>query len=162
MAVTGTLPGSTAIVLDVNGSMNTVISGKSELCRYEAAAALGVLVRGLAPSCRVFVYNDKCYEVANLKGLGLLDVIKQAVRGGTNTALALATVQRACPKLDRMILLTDEQSNDGIHRNWATHGYLINVAPYKPGLSLSGGWVRINGWSEKVVDWMQYHEQGGM
>lgn len=162
LAVTGSLPGATAIVLDVSGSMNTTISDKGELCRYEVAAALAVLVRGLAPSCRVFVYNDKCYEVANIKGLGLLDVIKQTVCGGTNTALALAFVQQACPKLDRMILLTDEQSHDGMYRNWATHGYLINVAPYKPGLDLIGGWVRINGWSEKVVDWFQYHEQGGM
>ena len=158
LAVVGSLSGTTALVLDVSGSMGTVLSGKGELQRYEAAAALAVLIRGISKDCRIFVYNDCCAEVPNIKGLGLLDTIKNSVSGGTNTQAALMLVQRLCPKVDRVILLTDEQASDGIHPLWAKHGYIINVAPYKPGLVTSTGWVRINGWSERVIDWIQLHE----
>lgn len=158
MAVEGTLFGETVIVLDVSGSMNEAISGKGTLLRYEAAAALAVLVRGLSKSCRVFTYDSSCREVANLKGLGLLDAIKKRVGGGTDTKAALQAVQRLCPDRDRVILLTDEQSSDGMHRAWAKHSYIINVAPYKPGLETGGQWVRINGWSERIIDWIRLHE----
>ncbi len=158
LAVAGELSGSTALVLDVSGSMNTAISDKGTLLRYEAAGALAVLVRGLSKSCRVFVYNDRCYEVANLKGLGLIDAVKSKVGGSTMTAASLAAVQKACPSVDRVILLTDEQAHDGIHPLWSKHGYIVNVAPHKPGLETGSGWVRVNGWSERIIDYIKIHE----
>lgn len=159
LAVDGELKGSTAIVLDVSGSMDAAISDKGTLLRYEAAAALAVLVRGISKSCRVFTYDTHCREVANLKGLGLLDAIKQQVGGSTMTAAALRHVNTLCPALDRVILLTDEQAHDGIHPLWAKYGYIINVAPHAPGLDTGGKWVRINGWSERVIDWIRLHEK---
>lgn len=38
--------------------------------------------------------------------------------------------------------------------------YIINVAPYAPGLDTSGGWTRVNGWSDRIVDWISYEETG--
>jgi hypothetical protein len=57
-----------------------------------------------------------------------------------------------------VVLITDEQAHDGIIHPWTAHSYVINVAPYKPGLSTDGGWVRINGWSERAIEWMAIHE----
>jgi hypothetical protein len=54
----------------------------------------------------------------------------------------------------RLVVITDEQSHDGTIHPWAKHSYIINVAPYQPGLVTHGGWHRINGWSERIVDWM--------
>lgn len=159
-AVTGELPGKTAIVLDVSGSMDETISRKGTLLRYEAAAALAILVRGMARQCRIFVYSTDCVEVANLRGLGVLDAVRQHVGGGTNTQLAVQSVNAAFPDMERMILLTDEQAHDGLCAPVAKQAYLINVAPYKPGLELGGKWVRINGWSERVVEWIVAHEAG--
>lgn len=162
LAVSGELPGSTALLLDVSRSMVAAISNKGELKRYETAAALAVLVRGLSKSCRIFAYATNMGELANIKGLGLIDAVKhgmQTLGGSTNTEAALRLLQEKCPSVDRVILLTDEQAHDGIHRLWAKHGYIINVAPYQPGLETTGGWVRINGWSERIMDWILAHEQ---
>jgi hypothetical protein len=161
LAVSGELPGSTALLLDVSGSMDAAISEKGELKRYETAVALAVLVRGLSKSCRIFAYATVTAEIVDSKGLGMMDAVKhgmQTLGGSTNTAAALQYLQEKCPSVDRVILLTDEQSHDGIHRLWAKHGYIINVAPYAPGLETPGGWVRINGWSERVIDWVRAHE----
>jgi hypothetical protein len=158
LAVTGELSGSTALVIDVSGSMDAALSDKGTLLRYEAAAALAVLVRGLSKSCRVFTYSQDCHEIPNLKGLGLLDHVRKQMHGSTYTAAALAIVQKACPKADRVILLTDEQAHDWIHPAWAPHSYIVNVAPYKPRLETGGQWVRIYGWSERLIDWIQIHE----
>lgn len=162
VAVEGELAGSTALLLDVSGSMDAAISNKGELKRYETAAALAVLVRGLSKSCRIFAYATSMAEIVNIKGLGLIAAVKRGMQrlgGSTNTAQALANLQIKCPTVDRVILLTDEQAHDGIHPLWATHGYIINVAPYAPGLETNGQWVRINGWSERVIDWIRLHEQ---
>lgn len=161
VAVEGELAGSTALLLDVSGSMDAAISNKGELKRYETAAALAVLVRGLSKSCRVFCYATNVGEIANIKGLGLIDAVKhgmQTLGGSTNTDAALTHLERICPSVDRVILLTDEQAHDGIHRLWSQYGYIINVAPYQPGLETPGGWVRINGWSERIIDWIRLHE----
>ena len=160
LAVTGSLPGETAIVLDVSGSMEEAISKKSQLTRWEAAAALAVLIRGLSRNCRVFSYDSNCREVPNVRGLSLISEIRTRVGGGTNTRFALEKVHQHMPHAHRVILVTDEQAHDGIYPLWAEYGYIINVAPYKPSLETTGGWVRINGWSERVVDWMQLHEGG--
>lgn len=161
LAVTGTLLGSTVIVIDVSGSMDAPLSNKGTLTRWEAAAALAVLVRGLAPSCRVFTYSDTLIEIGNLKGLGLIERIGKQVHGGTQTEAAIKLVNQLCPGVDRMILLTDEQAHDGLCTSIAPKAYVINVAPYKPGLELGGSWVRINGFSERVVEWIQLQEQEG-
>ncbi len=160
-AIEGELSGSTALLLDVSGSMDAPISNKGELKRYETAAALAVLVRGLAPSCRIFAYATSMAEMVNIKGLGLIDAVKQGMQtlgGSTNTAAALKILQTKCPSIDRVILLTDEQAHDGIHPAWANHSYIINVAPYQPGLETGGRWVRINGWSERIIDWIKANE----
>jgi hypothetical protein len=39
-------------------------------------------------------------------------------------------------------------------------GYLMNVAPYAPALDTSGRWTRINGWSERVLDFISWDETG--
>lgn len=159
-AIHGELEGSTAVVVDVSGSMMDALSGKGEMQRWEAAAGLAVLLRKLCYSCRVFTYNDRLMEVAGLRGLGLVETIKQHIGGGTRTAAALQRVQSLCPTLRRIILITDEQASDGMIQNWAEHGYVINVAPYQPGLESSRyGWTRINGWSERVVEWIAEQER---
>lgn len=33
------------------------------------------------------------------------------------------------------------------------HGFIINVAPYEHGVQ-NGRWTRIDGWSEKVIDYI--------
>ena len=57
-------------------------------------------------------------------------------------------------KLERLIVITDEQSHDGILPAWTAKAYVVNVAPYKRWLSYDNGWTHIDGWSERVVDYI--------
>ncbi len=153
------LPGTTVLVVDVSGSMDDRLSAKSEMTRLDAAGALAVLLREVCASVRVFTFSTMLAEVPNLRGLGLIDaIIHSQQHGGTYLAQALNTVRVQAPKVDRIIVVTDEQSHDGGVVPWAASASIINVAPYKPGLDTSGGWNRINGWSERVVDWLRLAE----
>lgn len=157
--VEGELKGSSVLLIDVSGSMNSPLSKKGTMMLYEAAAALAVLVRGVSKSCRVFAYNDQLMEVANLRGLALVDGIRRLVRGGTRTASAVSEVNKRIGEgIDRFILITDEQAHDGLIQPKAKQGYLINVGPYAPALDLEGRWIRFTGWSERVVEWIQLEE----
>lgn len=160
-AIEGRLDGDTILVVDVSGSMNVPLSAKSQMTRMEAAGALAVLIREITPACRVFTFSGRLEEVGNYHGLPLLDgIVGSQPHGATHLAAALEHLQPRI-KAHRIVVVTDEQTHDGITPSWAPHGYIINVAPYKPGLDTSGGWTRINGFSERVVEWMAAGESGG-
>ena len=55
-------------------------------------------------------------------------------------------------ELDRLIVITDEQSHDGILQAWGPRAYVVNVARYKHGISYGNGWTHVDGWSERIVD----------
>jgi len=153
------LPGATVLVVDVSGSMEMALSAKSAMQRLDAAGCLAVILREVSESLRVFSFSNAVVEVANHRGLALSHAVAESQRhGGTELRAALEAVRKAIPNAHRVIVITDEQSQDGIAPAWAPHSYLINVAPYKPGLDTSQGWTRINGWSDRVVDWILMEE----
>lgn len=161
----GKLRGLTVLLVDCSGSMTQApISAKSKLDRLDAASALAVLIREVCEDSRVFAYATSGAEVSNIRGMALVSVLRDAagkLGGGTNTAAALKHAQALCPDATRVILVTDEQAHDGVIPNWGeTKGYIVNVAPYAPGLDTSGRWQRINGWSERVLDWISFEETG--
>lgn len=158
----GRLDGTTVLVVDNSGSMHGVpMSAKSKMDRTAAAGALAILVREVSEYARVFVYGTEVAEVKNVRGLPLIEAIRNGPGGGTNTAAALTFARSKVPDATRIILITDEQAHDGIIANWGEkQGYLVNVAPYGPGLDTSGKWQRINGWSERLVDWISIEETG--
>lgn len=165
MAVEGELVGETVVLVDVSGSMDVTISAKSEISRWEAAGALAVMVRQMCQQVRVYTFSQGLAEVANHRGLPLIQAIGASQpHGGTFLADALEVLKKKHPEVHRLVVVTDEQTHDGIVPAWAPHSYLLNVAPYRPGLVTTNGWYRINGWSEHVVRWMQHEEtinQGG-
>jgi len=161
----GKLKGLTVLLVDCSGSMvGAPISAKSKLDRLDAASALAVLIREVCEDSRVIAYATKGAEMPNLRGMALISLFRAAVPqlgGGTSTAEALRYAQTICPNAERVILVTDEQAHDGIIPNWGTvKGYIVNVAPYAPGLDTSGRWQRVNGWSERVLDWISFEETG--
>ena len=74
-------------------------------------------------------------------------------------AAALSKLRAQAPEMDRIVVVTDEQAHDGLIPGWGRWNYLINVGPYAPGLDVSGGWVRVSGFSERVVEWMRQEEE---
>lgn len=159
----GSLGGRTAMVIDVSGSMDAPVSAKSKTMRLDAAAALTIYFREVAESVRVFTFSDRLVEVMNVRGLPLADAISASQNhGGTRLAEALTALKPVIGEADRLIVVTDEQSHDGIVSAFAPRSYLINVGPYRPGLDTSQGWTRVNGWSDRIVDWISYEETGAI
>lgn len=155
------LPGVTAIVVDVSGSMDAEISGKSEINRWQAAAGVAILAREVCEFARVFTFSNQVVEVQNLRGLPLLvGIDKSQGHGGTALRGALEAIFRERKDLNRVIVFTDEQSSDGVAAVPAgVTAYMVNVASYEPALMLGKGWTRINGFSERIVDWIRFEEQ---
>lgn len=152
------LPGRTALVIDVSGSMDYRLSGRGEMVRLDAASALAILLSE-GGDLRVWTFSQALVEIPAYRGFALVDAVsKSQPHRGTYLAGAIDTLSGAMKDFDRMIVVTDEQSHDGLAPCPVERGYLINVAPYQPGLDTSQGWTRINGFSERVVEWIGNYE----
>jgi hypothetical protein len=151
------LPGSTGLVIDVSGSMDGVLSGKGETTRMDAAAGLAILLREKAEEFSIATFSDACVELPPRRGFALRDVITDSqAHSGTYLKRAL-TMLHEKPEwrgLDRVIVITDEQTHDGILTAWTPRAYVVNVAPCKHGVSYGNGWMHVDGWSERIVDYI--------
>lgn len=144
--------------------MDAALSDKGTLMRYEAAAALAILLREVCETARVFTFSNHLVECANLRGLAMIQGIwRSQGHGGTYLGNALRELlhktfsNKTFPA--RIVVVTDEQSADTMPAlPPITRGYIVNVAPYRTGLELSGAWTRVNGFSERVVDFIRYEE----
>ncbi|QIG71398.1 TROVE domain-containing protein [Rhizobium phage RHph_TM30] len=59
------LPGHTVLLIDISGSMGGRISGKSDLRRIDAAAAIAIMLKEICQSSDMFVFNYGTYQVRN-------------------------------------------------------------------------------------------------
>lgn len=151
------LPGSTGLVVDVSGSMDGQLARKSEATRMDAAAGLAILLREKAESFCLATFSDACVELPPRRGFALRDaIVGSQAHSGTYLKRALSQLHEKPEwrELDRLIVITDEQSHDGILAGWTPKAYVVNVAPYKHGVSYGNGWTHVDGWSERVVDYI--------
>lgn len=147
--------GNTIVLVDVSGSMDYWLSGKSELDRIDVACSLAMIGREMFADLRVFTFSNALIEVPPRRGFALRDAIVQSQpHGGTNLGAAI----RMLPACDRLIVITDEQSHDSVPQR---KGYLINVASNQNGIGY-GSWVHIDGWSDKVLDYIVRYEQSNL
>lgn len=149
------LPGKTAVLVDVSGSMDDQLSSKSDLRRIDAAAALASIIHG---DVRVFTFSEQVVEVPPRRGMAGVDaVIRSQPHRGTWLGRAVAAINKKVP-YDRLIVITDEQSHDPVGGPKGK-GYMINVASYRNGVGY-GDWTRIDGFSENVLRFIHEHERG--
>jgi 60 kDa SS-A/Ro ribonucleoprotein len=151
------LPGSTGLVVDVSGSMDGQLSKKGETTRMDAAAGLAILLREKAEEFAIATFSDACVELPSRRGFALRDaIVGSQAHSGTYLKRALTQLAEKDEwrKLERLIVITDEQSHDGILAGWTPRAYVVNVAPYQHGVSYGNGWTHINGWSERIVDYI--------
>ena len=163
------LSGTTAVLVDVSSSMEDKLSGKSDMSRMDAAAALGAIING---DTRLFTFSNGLVEVPPRRGMAGVDAIKRSQpHGGTQLFDAVAKVNRDV-HYDRIIVITDEQAagpnvqfgyriqgrvsslQDPVGK---TKGYMINVASAQRGVGY-GRWVHIDGFSEAVLKFIIEYE----
>jgi len=153
------LPGRTALLVDVSGSMTASLSRRSEMLRTDAAYGLAVLLRELGDRVNVYSFSDNLVEVPARRGFALRDAIdKSQAHNGTYLGKAVEDLNRRAAKgkderYDRLIVVTDEQAHDTVP-NPSGKGYVVNVASYKNGIGY-GKWTHIDGWSESVVEYIR-------
>jgi 60 kDa SS-A/Ro ribonucleoprotein len=153
------LPGETIVLVDVSGSMDQPLSQKSTINRIDAASALAVLIRGISESPRIFVFSSSMIEIAPRSGMALIDAIKSALpRGSTYLGAALDILNRHF-KYDRLIVITDEQSNDNPTVSPTGRQYIINVSPSQNGVKVDASTVHINGFSENIINYIDKYEE---
>lgn len=151
------LKGTTAVLVDVSGSMEAMLSSKSDLSRIDAAAALAACFPG---DCDVYSFSDRLQRVKNATGLSGIDSIKGSQpHGGTQLRKATEELRNLGRKYDRLIVITDEQSSDGGAASVASNQYIINVASDKNSICHGKNTVSITGFSENVFQYIQYHEE---
>jgi len=147
------LKGKTVLCVDNSGSMYSSISSKSELERVDGACALAMLLREICEDVQVVVFGSTAGPIRPRRGFALRDEIKRSPHSG-GTDIRAAVFEAAKIGYDRIIVLTDEQSATTVGNPLVgTKGYMLNVAAYQNGIG-GGGWVRIDGWSEAVVDYI--------
>lgn len=144
------LKGKTRLLIDVSGSMDAQMSGRSEMLRLDAAVGLAVLAREIAEEVEIFTFSNKVVKIPSRRGFALRDAIVQSQpHGGTLLGQAINEVDR---KGTRLIVFTDEQSHDRVNAPKGL-GYMVNVASFQNGVG-TGDWRRIDGFSEKILDWI--------
>ena len=145
--------GRTFIVVDVSGSMDEKLSGRSELMRLDVACSLAMIGREMFDDLRVFTFSNQVVEVPARRGFALRDSITASQQhGGTQLGMAVRLIARH--PHDRLIVITDEQSHDPVPD---LRGYMINVASNKNGVGY-GSWLHIDGWSDKVLEYIARYE----
>ncbi len=147
------LPGRTGLVIDTSGSMKKKLSVKVETTRLDAAGGLAILLAEVCPTLEVATFTYDAKIVPARQGFAMRDAIGRA-NGGTRIGQSLVTLSKVWKNLDRLIVITDEQSEDRPPAAWVKNSYIINVSNDKYGISNSNGWHHIDGWSERVIDYI--------
>lgn len=151
------LPGKTVLLVDVSGSMfGCPISAKSDLDRFDAAAALAMLCKEVCEEVEIYSFSTNLARVTPRSGFALREAIsKSQHHGGTNLGSSL---RQLTSKHDRIVILTDEQSYDRPTKPNCPNAYIINVAAYENGVNHSD-YTTISGFSEAVIDYIRESEK---
>jgi hypothetical protein len=162
------LSGTTALVVDTSPSMwQDQITANSDMTRFDAAAALAILVRQVCERVNVYTFNEKAHVVPARNGFALRDAMAKT-KGGYSRG-GLAVKQANADGYDRLIVITDGQwhpMSGGVFEG-RDHpsvcppplpnkvAYMVDVSVEKNGIGYGGRWTHINGWSEAILNYIQ-------
>lgn len=163
------LPGKTALIIDTSPSMWMAnVSAKSDISRFDAAAALSILLREICSDIEIYAFNSKAYTVPPRHGFALRDALAATKDGFSCGSLAVELANKN--GYDRIICLTDGQwhatkGGKPVSSFSLTPGekmckpladkpaYMLNVSTTQNGVGY-GDWTVINGFSESVVSYI--------
>jgi len=170
------ITGRTVIVVDVSGSMGTVMSKFTENTRMDIAISLAIILRQLCEDPVIYVTagNDGIRRHSTVKvenprrGFELRDQIiaLNSVVGGGGIFLRQVTEHIAnLENADRLVVISDSQDCDiGLQKGpkFSTplgkkFNYVIDISCEKYGIGYEK-FVVINGFSEKIVDFIKLYE----
>lgn len=148
------LDGKTIVLVDVSGSMD------GEALKY--ASSLAMIAKEKYQTCQVYTFSENLVKVKDSRGFNLAENIDRSqIHGGTRMWRSIQQLLRL-EESDRLIVITDEQSQDSIKENIKIPSkgfYIINVASYDKSVDTGNNKItKINGVSEKVYDYIDHIE----
>lgn len=148
------LAGHTVLLVDVSGSMEAPLSGRSEMRRTDAAYGLAILLREIAEKVTIYTFSEFARRIPSRRGMALRDALDHSQpHSATYLGAALRRIEEEVREgWDRLVVITDEQSHDTVHAP-SGKGYAINVASNRNGVGY-GEWTHIDGWSEAVIEYI--------
>jgi hypothetical protein len=152
-------PGHTVVLVDHSGSMDTKLSEKSDMTRFDAATGVAMVLRERTERVSVYSFSDTVVPVPARRGFALRDAIASS-QGWSGTALGAAVNHvNARESYDRLVIITDEQQTDRAQARplAGRKGYVINVASSAQGLSYAD-WLKVDGFSEAVINFLADYE----
>lgn len=162
--------GKTVLIIDVSGSMNEKMSGESENSRLDIAASIAVIFREQCEDVKIYCTATRHAEITNpRRGFELCEQIKKELdslgRGGIYLRQVTEWIDTVEKNVDRLVVITDSQDCDTSPRKGPEHStafgsksnYIIDIANHKNGIAYDKFTV-INGFSEKVVDFIKLYE----
>lgn len=166
------LPGHTVYVVDVSGSMTSMVSAKSKFNRMQVAAALAAFAAETSERITVVAtagdYTHKSARVKPIRGFALADEIIKTQRelggGGIFTAKCIEWLRTELKGEvpDRIIIFSDSQDCDSHGpkpKPFGKYNYIVDVSAHKHGVNYKGVWTaEISGWSESLLTFIRAHE----
>ena len=148
------LGGKTTLLVDVSGSMDEKLSSKGITTRLDAACGVAMLARELCEEVEIVTFSNQIALVPPRRGFALRDaIISSQPHSGTYLGNVLQGMIRHGHTSDRLIIITDEQTADKMPDPIWKLAYVINVGSNQNGVGYYK-WMHIDGWSEKVLDFI--------
>lgn len=143
------LTGSSAIILDVSGSMENVMSQKSVMRMIDAGAMLGAMLYKQNPDSELVQYADKGINLQINADMPLLDIAMKfasnpGIGHGTNVTAGIQALRR---RHDRLIVVSDMQTwkdggywhrGDGAQGAWNEYNRKFSTNAYGYEVDLAG------------------------
>lgn len=149
------LNGKTIVCVDVSGSMDEPISAKSKMMRMDAACAMAILLRECCDEVMIYSFSNEMSLIPPRRGISLRDsIVSSQPHGGTYLGAVLEKIISSKIEYDRLIIITDEQTNDTIPRMPKGKNYILNIGGYQNGIGNSNQWTTITGFSEASIDFI--------
>lgn len=164
--------GHTVLLVDVSGSMDRPLSGKSDMNKMDAACGLAMFLREQCGNVDIYTFSNDIKEIPVRHGFALRDAVTNS-QPHRNTYLAKAIdniivkYKKDDKTIDRLVVITDEQAHDDLSQlkrfNHEQHpvsrAYMLNVASYQNGVGYGSFWTHLDGFSEAILDYMMEYEK---
>lgn len=165
------IPGHTALLVDLSGSMEHRLSPDSRASNgatyMDMACLLAAAWLRKNPETTVICFSSEVERVVIPAGTPVgagAHILRQWRHAGRMTNMAEAVRVGLNHNPDRIMAITDEQSHDNVWdvlARWLDaeserNAYVVNLAGYKPGVTARHGRVRTaGGWNDSVFRWVE-------